>query len=68
MQGGLIRDAQVTLTNEDTKVVHTDVTNDRGIYLFGAVDPGTYKLTITMPGFKTFETSGNSSLWAQPRP
>jgi len=59
VQGGLIRDAQVTLTNQDTKVAHTDVTNDRGIYLFGAVDPGTYKVTIAMQGFKTFETSGN---------
>ena len=58
VQGGLIRDAQVTLTNQDTKVAHTDVTNDQGIYLFGAVDPGTYKVTVTTPGFKTFESTG----------
>lgn len=59
VQGASIAAAQVTLTNEETKVAHTDVTNGSGAYLFGAVDPGTYQLTITMPGFKKFETTGN---------
>ena len=58
-QGANIGDAQVTLTNQDTKLVHTEVTNASGIYVFGAVDPGTYRLTIIMPGFKTFEATGN---------
>jgi len=59
VQGASIPAAQVTLTNQATKESHTDVTNASGIYLFGAVDPGTYKVTITMPGFKTYETTGN---------
>lgn len=59
VQGASIPDAQVTLTNEGTKVARTGVTNATGIYIFGGVDPGTYKVTIKMPGFKTFETAGN---------
>jgi trimeric autotransporter adhesin len=58
-QGANIAKAQVTLTNQDTKVVNTDVTNSAGVYLFGAIDPGTYKVTIVEQGFKTFETTGN---------
>ena len=58
-QGGSIPSAQVTLTNEETKLTHTEVTNATGIYDFGAVDPGTYKVTIAMDNFKTSETTGN---------
>lgn len=59
VQGAGIAGAQVTITNQDTNVSHTDVANSSGVYLFGALDPGTYKVTITMPGFKQFETAGN---------
>jgi len=58
-QGASIGNAQVTLTNEGTKISRTSVTNESGIYIFGGVDPGTYKVTITMPGFKGFEVGGN---------
>ena len=58
-QGGALRDAKVTLTNEATGISRSDVTNGTGIYLFGGVNPGTYKITIEMPGFKAFETKGN---------
>ncbi len=58
-QGASIGNAQVLLTNEGTKVTRTAVTNDKGIYQFGGVDPGTYKVTITMPGFKAFDVAGN---------
>lgn len=59
IQGATIRDAEVILTNEETRVSHTATTNDAGIYLFGGVDPGSYKVTISLSGFKTFETRGN---------
>ncbi len=59
VQGATIRDARVTLTNTDTKITHAAVTTDAGTYLFGGLDPGTYTVSITMPGFKTFETKGN---------
>jgi hypothetical protein len=58
-QGGALRGAKVTLTNQETGITRSDVTNGTGIYLFGGVDPGTYKVTVEMPGFKTFETAGN---------
>jgi hypothetical protein len=58
-QGASIKGAQVTLTNQDTKVASTAVTNGAGIYLFGAIDPGTYKVAIGVSGFKTFEATGN---------
>ncbi len=58
-QGAAIKGAQVTLTNQDTKVASTAMTNGSGLYLFPAVDPGTYKVAITFAGFKTYETTGN---------
>lgn len=59
VQGASIPHAQVILTNQDTKIARTSITNDAGIYIFGGVDPGTYKVTISMPGFKTFDVGGN---------
>jgi trimeric autotransporter adhesin len=57
--GGLIAGAQVTLTNQETAVSRTDVTNDSGIYLFPTVDPGTYTVTVVMAGFEKFASTGN---------
>ncbi len=57
--GGLVRGAQVTLTNQETGVSRTGVTNDSGIYLFQTVDPGTYTETIIAPGFAKFAATGN---------
>ena len=59
VQGGLVGNAQVTLTNEATKVTRSDVSNSAGLYLFGGVDPGSYKVTVAVPGFKTFNQAGN---------
>ncbi len=59
-QGASIPKATVTLINEGTKVSRSVVTNEAGIYVFGGVDPGTYKVTIAMPGFKSFATTGNT--------
>jgi hypothetical protein len=58
-QGASIPHAQVILTNESTKVARTTVTNDTGIYAFGALDPGTYKVTVSLKGFKTFDAADN---------
>jgi hypothetical protein len=44
--------------NAGTNVTRTTVTNEAGQYVFGAVIPGTYKLTAALPGFKVFERSG----------
>ena len=58
-QGADIGSAKVILTNQETKVARVAVTNDKGIYQFGGVDPGTYKVTISMAGFKSFDAAGN---------
>ncbi len=53
VQDAVIGNASVTLTNNGTKVVRKDVSNAAGEYLFTAVDPGTYTVSITFTGFKT---------------
>src|SRR5215471_8844840 len=58
--GGIVQDStkalvpgvSVTLTNIDTGVVNTQVSNETGAYNFPVVPPGNYKLTAELPGFK----------------
>jgi hypothetical protein len=58
---GIIRDASqavvnnatLTLTNEDTGVKRTAMTNELGYYRFALVPPGNYKLTVQASGFQT---------------
>jgi hypothetical protein len=54
-QGAIVPDASVVLTNQDTKVSRTSVTNSAGEFTFTAVDPGAYAVSITMSGFKKAE-------------
>ena len=55
---GVIPGAEVTLTNQDTNVARTTVSNEVGEYNFPNVAPGTYTLKATLTGFKSFERSG----------
>lgn len=57
-QGAALDRAQVTLTSDATKLVRTTVSNGSGEYLFGAVDPGAYTVTVEMPGFQKLERKG----------
>ncbi len=67
-QGGLrgvVRDAQgvipgvtVTLVNDANGVSRETVTNGVGEYAFPAVDPGSYTLKASVPGYKTFSRKG----------
>src|SRR5215475_639377 len=58
--GGIVQDStkalvpgvSVTLTNVDTGVVNTAITNETGSYNFPVVQPGTYKVAAQLPGFK----------------
>lgn len=59
VQGAVIANAKITITNQDTKVSRAGVANGAGIYQFGGIDPGTYTVSIAVPGFKTYETKGN---------
>jgi hypothetical protein len=53
--GGVVPGVEVTLTNESTNIGRSTTTNDRGEYVFAAIDPGTYKLKTSLQGYKTIE-------------
>src|SRR5438552_14153590 len=53
--GGVVVDAQVTLTNVDTGISRTVPSNGEGIFRFPSLGPGRYKVTATKQGFATVE-------------
>ncbi|MDX6611412.1 MAG: hypothetical protein QOD75_598 [Blastocatellia bacterium] len=50
---GVIQKATVVLKDNKTGSEKTTETNDQGGFTFGAVDVGTYTVTVTAPGHKT---------------
>src|SRR5438045_6265721 len=50
--GGVIPGASISVKNDATGVELNTVTDDKGIFLFPAIQPGTYTLTTTLMGFK----------------
>jgi len=52
--GGVLVGASITLRNVNTGVEAHRLANEAGQYIFDFVSPGTYTLTIEMPGFSTF--------------
>jgi len=56
--GAVISGAQVTATNIETHVAQTASTNAQGFYVFSALQPGKYEVTINLPGFKAFKQTG----------
>jgi outer membrane receptor protein involved in Fe transport len=56
--GAILPGATVTLTNEATRFQQDVATNDEGQYYFGALQPGSYTISVEMPGFKTAEKTG----------
>ena len=54
----LIPGVTVTLTNTETGISSSQVTNESGIYNFPSVPPGNaYRVTAALPGFKTSVTT-----------
>src|SRR5207237_7593928 len=49
----LIPGVTVTVTNDDTGVRLTAVTNEAGAYGFPSILPGKYSISASLPGFKT---------------
>jgi hypothetical protein len=49
----VIPGAQVEVSNVNTGVTKTIVTDDRGVYLLNDLQPGVYKVVISVNGFKT---------------
>jgi Carboxypeptidase regulatory-like domain len=57
----VIAGAEVTATNVDTGISRTTYSNSTGFYRVGELVPGTYEVTVQMPGFSR-ETHPNISL------
>src|SRR5438046_836205 len=51
--GALIPGVTVTATNTGTGIVSTSISNEAGAYNFPALQPGNYKVSAELPGFKT---------------
>src|SRR5215471_5200254 len=51
--GAVVPGAHLALVNEATSVKHEKLSDAHGLYLFTLLPPGTYKLTVNMPGFQT---------------
>lgn len=56
--GAVVPGAEVTLTNTDTTVARSTVTNNEGFYRFDAVDLGNYSVRIVAPSFSTVVKNG----------
>lgn len=53
-QGAVLPGVTVTVTNVDTNVSLTAVTNESGVYTVTPLQPGTYRIAAALTGFKTF--------------
>ena len=55
---GVVPGVTVALTNEATGVTRSATTGDGGTYIFTSLQPGRYKLTAEIPGFRKVERTG----------
>jgi hypothetical protein len=56
--GAIVVGAKLTLTNSQTGVSKTTISNKDGDYLFTLVPIGTYDLSVTQKGFQRYEQKG----------
>ncbi len=57
-QGGILPGVTITVTNAESGVVRTIVTEENGRYRLGGIPPGRYNVTAELPGFATQEVKG----------
>jgi hypothetical protein len=57
--GAVIPNADITLTEKSTQVVHKARTDGSGVYDFPNIDIGSYSLGVSAPGFETYTSSDN---------
>ncbi len=58
MSGAVVPGAKVALTNQATKVVDNATANHDGSFVFPDLLPGTYRVSVSMTGFATWQESG----------
>jgi Carboxypeptidase regulatory-like domain len=56
--GGVIPGATVTVTNVDSRLPRTVVTDGTGFYILTALAPGAYDIEVELPGFKKWTQTG----------
>ena len=56
--GAVVANAKVTLKNQLSGDVRTTVSNGTGYFSITAIQPGTYNVTVSAPGFKAWEQNG----------
>lgn len=54
----VVRGARITLTDEETGVQLSTVTNEVGLFRFDAVDPGVYGIMVSHLGFRNYSGAG----------
>jgi Carboxypeptidase regulatory-like domain len=57
--GGVLPGVSVTVTNTETRVTQTVVTDAQGLYQVRYLNPGTYSVTAELQGFKKFSRIDN---------
>src|SRR5450755_1469055 len=55
--GAIVPDAEVTATNLDTSVKNVTKTNGNGDFTLAALPVGSYSVTVSKPGFNSFEVA-----------
>ena len=56
--GSILANAKVTITNEGTNISRIVTANDRGDYVAADLNPGTYTVTVSAPGFSQVSSAG----------
>src|SRR3954453_4826656 len=56
--GAVISGGKVTVVNTDTAFISETKLSDEGSYFVPYLAPGTYRMTIEAPGFKTYVRDG----------
>lgn len=56
--GAVVPGVEIDLTSEETGQKYRALTDDLGRYIFTLLPPGRWRLTATLPGFRTYERVG----------
>src|ERR1044071_895834 len=56
--GALIGGAAIKITNTSTNITHKTITTADGTFRIDAVDPGAYRVEVSVNGFKSVERKG----------